>query len=150
MQKSQNTQPWPPRFSKRSKHRKIMLRCFDKALSLSKTSSIPALKTYDCPSGAVDGSSSANAGDTGSIPGPGRFHTPRSNEAHEWQLLKPTPLEPGLHNRRSHRREKPRATTGESPRAAMKTQCHQERYILKKKNYRMLKKKTCNFLLLMG
>ena len=29
----------------------------------------------------------ANAGDTGSIPGPGRSHMPRSNEAHVPQLL---------------------------------------------------------------
>ena len=32
---------------------------------------------------------SVNAGDTGSIPGPGRFHMPRSNEAHAPQLLSP-------------------------------------------------------------
>ena len=32
----------------------------------------------------------ANAGDTGSIPGPGRFHMPRSNEAHVPQLLSPS------------------------------------------------------------
>ena len=29
----------------------------------------------------------ANAGDTGSIPGPGRSHMPRSNKAHAPQLL---------------------------------------------------------------
>ena len=29
----------------------------------------------------------ANAGDTGSSPGPGRSHMPRSNEAHAPQLL---------------------------------------------------------------
>ena len=37
------------------------------------------LKPVDCPSGAVDGGPSANAGDTGSIPDPRRFHMPRSN-----------------------------------------------------------------------
>ena len=43
----------------------------------------------DFPGGTMDGSSPANAGDTGSIPGPGRVHMPRSNEAHEPQLLSP-------------------------------------------------------------
>ena len=32
----------------------------------------------------------ANTGDTGSIPGPGRFHMPRSNWAHALQLLSPS------------------------------------------------------------
>ena len=61
----------------------------------------------------------ANAGDTGSSPGPGSSQMPRSNEAHapqllslrsrarEPQLLKPACLEPVLHNKRSHRDEKP-------------------------------------------
>ena len=31
------------------------------------------------PGGAVDKNPPANAGDTGSIPGPGRSHMPRSN-----------------------------------------------------------------------
>ena len=51
------------------------------------------------------------------------------------QLLKPTHLEPVLHNKRSHRNEKPAhhneeqpplAATRESPRAAMKTQRSQK------------------------
>ena len=50
---------------------------------------------------------SANAGGMGSIPGPGRFHMPQSNQAHEPQLLKPLLLEPALRNRRSHLNEKP-------------------------------------------
>ena len=33
----------------------------------------------DFPGGAVVKNPPANAGDTGSIPGPGRSHTPRSN-----------------------------------------------------------------------
>ena len=49
----------------------------------------------------------ANAGDTGSTPGPGRSHVPQSNEAHAPQLLKPVHLEPVLRNKRSHRNEKP-------------------------------------------
>ena len=60
----------------------------------------------------------ANAGDTGSSPGPGRSHMPRSNIArapqllslrsrtHEPQLLKPAHLETVLCNKRSHRNEK--------------------------------------------
>ena len=39
------------------------------------------------PGGAVVESPPANAGDTGSIPGLGRSHMPRSNWAHEPQLL---------------------------------------------------------------
>ena len=54
----------------------------------------------------------ANAGDTGSSPGPGRFHMLRSNKARvpqllslcpracEPQLLKPVRLEPMLRNKR--------------------------------------------------
>ena len=36
----------------------------------------------DFPGGSVVQNSPANAGDMGSIPGPGRFHTLRDNEAH--------------------------------------------------------------------
>ena len=65
------------------------------------------------------GSPPANAGDTGSIPGPGRSHMLRSgwarppqlpsllSRAHEPQLLKPTCLQPVLYSKRSHRNEKP-------------------------------------------
>ena len=35
--------------------------------------------TWDFPSGLVDKNLPANAGDTGSIPGPGRSHMPQSN-----------------------------------------------------------------------
>ena len=41
------------------------------------------------PGGAVNKNTPANAGDTGSIPGPGRSHIPGSNEAPGPQLLKP-------------------------------------------------------------
>ena len=37
--------------------------------------------------GAVGGNPPANAGDTGSCPGPGRSHMPQSGWAHEPQLL---------------------------------------------------------------
>ena len=84
------------------------------------------LKCWDFPGGAVVKNLPAKAGDMGSIPGPGRSHTPRTNEAHapqplslhsrarEPQLLslhattmKPVHLEPMLHNKRSHCNEKP-------------------------------------------
>ena len=80
----------------------------------------------------------ANAGDTGSSPGLGRSHMPRSNWAREPQLLslratitEPARLEPVLRNktgrdseRPTHRDEEwpPLAATGESPRTEMKTQ----------------------------
>ena len=68
----------------------------------------------------------ANAGDAGSIPGPGRFHMPQGNKAHAPQILRLTCLKSMLCNKRS-----PGTTTGEqpllaptreSPRTAMKTQ----------------------------
>jgi len=36
-------------------------------------------RILDFPSGTVEKNPPANAGDTGSIPGPGRFHMPQSN-----------------------------------------------------------------------
>ena len=47
--------------------------------------------------------------------------------AHMPQLLKPACLQPVLHNKRSHRNEKPVDTTRESPHAATKTQCSQKK-----------------------
>ena len=48
----------------------------------------------------------ASAGDTGSVPGLGRSHVQRSNEAREPQLLKPGHPEPLFHKKRSHCSEK--------------------------------------------
>ena len=62
---------------------------------------------WDFPGGTVVKYLLANAGDMGSSPGLGRYHMPRSNEAHEPQLLKPVLLEPVLRNKGSHRNEKP-------------------------------------------
>ena len=74
--------------------------------------------------------SAANAGDAGSVPSLGRSHRPQSNQAHahdRWSLC----LEPVLCNGRSLSEEKPHtatreqpllSATGESPRAATKTQ----------------------------
>ena len=67
----------------------------------------------DFPGGAVVENPPANAGDTGSSPGPGRSHMPRSNEALAPQLRSPCSraCEPQLLS--------PRATTTETrtPRA---------------------------------
>ena len=89
------------------------------------------------PGGAVNSNPPANAGDVGSIPGPGRLHICRATKSvhHSYwslvmQLLKPVQLEPMLRNKRHHRREKlaswswrvaPLAATRESSHAAMKT-----------------------------
>ena len=43
----------------------------------------------DFPSGTVTRTALANAGDTGSIPGPGRFHMLRATKAWAPQLLEP-------------------------------------------------------------
>ena len=56
------------------------------------------------PGGAVVENPPANVGDTGSSPGPGRSHMPRSNEVRVLQLLKPARLESVLRNKRSHRK----------------------------------------------
>ena len=74
----------------------------------------------------------ANAGDTGSSPGLGGSHMPRSSWARESQLLtEPARLEAVLRNKRrrdserpAHRDEEwpPLATTRESPRTETKTQ----------------------------
>ena len=77
----------------------------------------------------------ANAGDTGSSPGLGRSHMPRSNWAREPQLLSSARLEPVLRNNRgrdserpAHRDEEwpPPAATRESPRTETKTQHSQK------------------------
>ena len=73
----------------------------------------------------------ANAGDTGSSPGLGGSHMPRSNWAREPQLLSLPCLELVLRNRRGRDGERPAhcdeewpplAATGESPRTETKTQ----------------------------
>ena len=76
----------------------------------------------------------ANAGDTGSSPGLGRSHMPRSNWAHE-PVTEPARLEPVLRNktgrdseRPAHRDEEwpPLAAPRESPRTETKTQHSQK------------------------
>ena len=57
----------------------------------------------DFPSGPVVGNPSTNAGDRGLISSQGKSYMPRSNWAHELQLLQPTPLEPVLRKWKSHR-----------------------------------------------
>ena len=48
-------------------------------------------KSQAFPGGSLVKNPPANAGDTGSVPGLGRFHMPRSNEASAPQLLSPGP-----------------------------------------------------------
>ena len=62
------------------------------------------------PGGTVD----ANAGDTGWIPGPGRFHMPWGTQARGPQLLKPMCLEP-VHHKRSHCMRSPCTPMKSSP-----------------------------------
>ena len=50
----------------------------------------------DFPGGAVDQNLPASAGDVGWIPGSGRFHMPKSNEAGVLQVLKPKCPDPML------------------------------------------------------
>ena len=69
------------------------------------------------PGDAVVGNPPASAGDTGSSPGPGRSHMPRSgwaraprllslcSRAREPQLLRPARLEPVLCNKREKKKE---------------------------------------------
>ena len=58
-------------------------------LEVKETSDLTIEKGGDFSGGEVDKNLSANAGDTGSIPGQGRFHMPCSNEARAPQLPKP-------------------------------------------------------------
>ena len=58
------------------------------------------------PGGPMAKNLPANTGDTGSIPGPGRFHVSWGNSAHAPQLLSLRTLEPVLSNKRRHRNEK--------------------------------------------
>ena len=71
-------------------------------------------KVEGFPGGSVVKNPPANAGDTGSSPGPRRSHMPRSNKARAPQLPKPVRLEPGVHNKRSHRSENPACTATKS------------------------------------
>ena len=57
--------------------------CFEENNSIFKN------KNTGLPSGIVDKNPPANSRDTGLIPGPGKFHMPRSNLAHVPQILSP-------------------------------------------------------------
>ena len=54
------------------------------------------------PGGPKVKNAPVDAADTGSIPGPGRFHMPWGKQAPVPQLLSPCTLEPGLWNKRNH------------------------------------------------
>ena len=88
-------------------------------------------KDRDSPSVPVVKNLPANAGDTGSIPGPGRFHKPGGGKPRGPQLLKPVHPEPTGHNERGPHseepvpcsRDQPLLTTGrENPHTTMKVQ----------------------------
>ena len=76
------------------------------------------------PGGAVVENLPANAGDTGSSPGLGRSHVPRSSWAREPQLLSLRVWRGRDSERPAHRDEEwpPLAATRESPRTETKTQ----------------------------
>ena len=99
------------------------------------------------PGGTVVMNLPANAGDTGSSPGPGRSHMPQSNQAREPQLLslrsrarEPQPLSPRAQSSCSATREAttmrslrtateeqpPLAAARESANTATKAQCSQK------------------------
>ena len=74
------------------------------------------------PGGAVVESLPADAGDTGSSPGLGGFHMPRTNWAREPQLLSLRVWSLCSATREAAIVRGPLAATGESPRTEMKTQ----------------------------
>ena len=92
---------------------------------ISPLSNIYFENTWDFPGGTVGKSPPANAGDTGSSPGPGKI-------LHTVEQLSPcaTTTEPALQSPYSATRE---ATAMRSPRTTMKTQCSQKIKFIKKK-----------------
>ena len=87
------------------------------------------------PGGAVVESLLANAGDTGSSPGLGGSHMPRSGWARWATTTEPARLEPVLRDKRGRDNERPAyrdeewsllAAAGESPRTEAKTKHSQK------------------------
>ena len=68
----------------------------------------------------MDKNPSTNAGDTGSIPGPGRVHMPQRSSASETQLTEAH--EPVLCNRRNHHNERPSQCNQRKPTATVEIQ----------------------------
>ena len=114
----------------------------------------------DFPGGAVDRNLPANAGDTGLIPDPGRSHVPWNNWAHTAQLLSPSSracqpqllksvhLEPVLHSKGGHGREKHRNEES-SPCSLHLKKAHANQWtpsIAKNKNQKKKKQPTANIL----
>ena len=64
-----------------------MVNCDQSHKKLTLSSELLKSRALGFPGGAVVENLPANAGDTGSSPGPGRSHMPRSNWAREPQLL---------------------------------------------------------------
>ena len=88
----------------------------------------------DFPGGLVVKSPPANAGDMGSTPGPGRFHTSQNNSARAPHLSMPTPpracalQKQHCHEKTRHHNQRaaPLTVTRESLCMAMNTQCSQK------------------------
>ena len=79
--------------------------------------SIKSIICGDFPGDAVVKNLPANAGDTGSSPGPGRSHMPRSNKAHVPQLLSLRSRAHALQQREATTMRSPRTATKRSPRS---------------------------------
>ena len=82
-------------------------------------------KYRDFLGGSVSKNPPANAGDTGSIPGPERFHMLRSNQAHEPQLPGPRAAITEAHLPRAHARqqEKPLQWDARAPQWTVAPAC---------------------------
>ena len=72
-------------------------------------------KDRDSPSGPVVKNLPADAGDAGSIPGPGRLHMPGGSKPRAPQLLKPVHPEPTGHSKRGPHREEPVPRSRDQP-----------------------------------
>ena len=65
------------------------------------------MRSWDFPGGALVRNPHANAGDTGSVSGPGRSHMPWSNLSLCTTTTEPARLEPVFLSKCSHHNEKP-------------------------------------------
>ena len=88
----------------------------------------------DSPGGPVDRSLPANAGDTGSIPDPGRFHMPWSNEVHMPQLLSPHSRACALHKRSTTTRRSPCSSQLEKARVQQQRPSETKKQLKRKKS----------------